>query len=182
MDKGAPSSVEEGAPCSVSPQEEGASVGRQLMTMGGAVDASMLKKKRNAPLRMMPSLNWIGTLWPGWSGVASVMKSAESEELKPPPLGCKGGSSRRTPRTVTTPMLGDPASPSCEVSARTSAQSVPPHVFSVPGPVMLKTRKRRRVTAWPVLFVKVRRMSSEPGAAFGSTFGGPTRFGTAPGG
>jgi hypothetical protein len=119
------------------------------------------------------------TLWPGRSGEAKVTVSSESDELKPPPFGCAGGSSRRKPRTVTTPMAGEPASPVGEVSARTSAHNWAPQVLSVPGPVMLMTRKRRRVTGRPVLFVKVRRRNSEPRLAFGSTFGRRSRLGTA---
>src|ERR1044072_2689756 len=92
---------------------------------------------------------------PGASGVASDTASADTDELKPPPLFCVGGCSRVVPKTVTsqgvTPsgQVLESLMPftvkSVEVRSRRSA--IPEGAEKVE---ISTTRNRRRVTGNPV--------------------------------
>src|SRR5438270_748463 len=89
----------------------------------------------------------------------------ESVELRPPPPDCAGGVSSVVCCTVQlfegqaglVPVIVTVVGDAPEVTARRSA--VPEGAGAVETSMM---RKRRRVTAWPVLFVTVRRMEIVP--------------------
>src|SRR5215218_9752415 len=105
------------------------------------------------------------------------MVLAERLELKPPPFDWAGGSSSVVPwMGVGSDVQGFVTRMSEELSTRSSA--VPDGAGKVE---MSMTRKRRRVTLAPVLFVILRRIESLPKVELfaGSEVKSRTRFGGA---
>src|SRR6185503_20167461 len=98
----------------------------------------------------------------------------------PPPFGCAGGCSRVVPLTVTLlvplPHGGRSTVTTTALEVRGRRSAMPLGAGNV---VKSITRKRRRVTFPPVLFVMVLRMSSVPNVEFcgGLEVKSRTRFG-----
>ena len=119
-------------------------------------------------------------LAPFASGVASVTVPADIDELKPPPFGCDGGCSSVVPWTVT---LLVPLPQGARSTVTTTAVEVLGRRSAMPlgaGNVVRSiTRKRKRVTFPPVLFVMVLRISNVPNVELfaGSEVKSRTRFG-----
>src|ERR1043165_2805235 len=147
---------------------------------GAAVSASTLMKMRKLPSCRTPSVIWKLMEPPGGIGEPSATLTSEgegpatgpgptaltaSEELKPRPDVCAGGCSSVVCCTAQlfegqagfVPVIETVAGDAPEVMTRRSA--VPSGALKVERSM---TRKRRRVTACPVLFVTVRRMESVP--------------------
>src|ERR687891_1066545 len=102
----------------------------------------------------MPKRNCTLMLAPGARGVARVTFVAESEELKPPPLGCEGGCSSVVPCVVTFEV---PEPHGARSTVTTTAVEVRGRRSAMPegagNVVRSMTRQRRRVTLPPVLFI-----------------------------
>src|SRR5258705_4835588 len=91
------------------------------------------------------------------NGVAAVTVLAESELLKPPPLGCNGGSSSVVPLTVTTDVSVSITETSLDERSRRSA------TWLGDGNVVRSTtRNRKRVIGAPVRVVILRRIDNVP--------------------
>src|SRR5215213_9057589 len=105
----------------------------------------------------MPIRNCTSTLPPGDIGRTRLTFGAESEELKPPPLGCCGGCSRVVPCTVTVEPSVRLTTTDPDVRGRKSA--VPEGAGNVS---ISATRNRSRVTFAPVLFTHVRLIEIVP--------------------
>src|SRR5687768_4938577 len=128
-------------------------------------------------------------LAPVASGVASVTVPADIVELNPPPLGCEGGCSSVVPCTVTEHGAASGGVFAAHVAgslmvAMTTAVEVIGRMSAMPdgagNVVRSKTRKRRRETGAPVLFVIRRRKERVPKVElFAGTQGGTTGFGGA---
>src|SRR5215210_7748097 len=137
-------------------------------------------KNLNEPVCWMPSRKRTSRLAPLASGVASVTVPEESDELKPPPLGCEGGCSRVVPCVVTfevpEPHGARSTVTTTAVEVRGRRSAMPEGAGKVVRSMM---RQRRRVTFAPVLFVTERRMSSVPKVELfaGSDVKSRTRFG-----
>src|SRR5829696_3001607 len=115
----------------------------------------MLKKNLKLPVCWMPSRKRKSRVAPLASGVASVTVPDESDELKPPPLGCEGGCSSVVPCTVTLlvpePHGGRSTVTTTAVEVRGRKSAMPEGAGNVVRSVI---RKRKRVTFAPVLFVR----------------------------
>src|SRR5262249_22825472 len=126
---------------------------------------STLRKNLKLPVCSTPNRNRTSILAPLASGVTSVMTPTPSDELNAPPFGCcpKVDSSRSVPRTSTllVPLPQGGRSTvtvtSPELRARRSAMPL-----GAGNVVVSITRKRKRVTALPLLFVIVLRTSNVP--------------------
>src|SRR2546421_8895776 len=123
--------------------------------------ASTLTKMRKLPPCMMPSVKWTLIELFGRSGLAIMITPAESVEFNPPPMLWLGGCSSVSPSICTGWFAEFVTSTVAEFRTRMSASLAarPPSV------VTSTTRKRKRVTACPVLLVNLRRMSSVPNCA-----------------
>src|SRR4030095_6290783 len=123
-------------------------------------NVSTTVQKFIVPFCCTPSLNWKLTLPPGSSGEPTVTPVPSRLLLKPPPLGCDGGSCRFVPLMLAIPppeivTVVEPES----LGLRSAAPDGDGNV------VKSMMRKRRRVRFTPVLFVNFRRKVTVPKVA-----------------
>ena len=118
---------------------------------------SITAQKLYLPCCCTPRRNRKSMLLPLVSGAASVIVVADILLLNPPPFGCVGGCSSVVPRTlVVPPPLNETTTEPDDRGRRSAVQ------LGAGNVVRSMMRKRSRLMAAPVEFVRRRRISTVP--------------------